>query len=69
MGATWTAGWTQSDFSGINSSYLMARHEIASDVTAALNLTLTKGVALRPQISYVKNHSNAALYAYEKMLR
>lgn len=67
VGGYLTAGWTQSDFSGINSSYLMARHEIASDVTAALNLTLTKGVALRPQISYVKNHSNAALYAYEKV--
>lgn len=61
------AGVTQSEYGGINSSYLFSRSESTFDATVALNWTMAKGVALRPQMSYIKNKSNAALYAYEKL--
>lgn len=32
----------------------------------ALNWSVAKGVALRPQVSYIKNVSNATLYSYDK---
>lgn len=66
LGGYITAGATRSIYTGNNSSYLFARHETSYDLALAVNWALAKGVALRPQVSYVKNSSNAALYAYDK---
>lgn len=66
LGGYITAGATRSTYSGDNSSYLLARRETSYDIAMALNWTMFKGVALRPQVSYLKNASNAALYAYDK---
>ena len=66
LGGYLTAGVSRSTYSGINSSYLISRRETAADLTFALNWTFAKGLSLRPQFSYIKNNSNAELYAYDK---
>lgn len=66
LGGYITGGATRSDYTLQNSSYLAARRETLYDLTAALSWSLGKGISLRPQVSLVKNDSNAELYAYKK---
>ena len=66
LGAYLTTGATHSVYSGNNTSYQFARNETTYDLTMALNWSVAKGVALRPQVSYIKNVSNATLYSYDK---
>ena len=66
LGGYVTTGATHSIYSGNNTSYQFARNETTYDLTMALNWAFAKGVALRPQLSYIKNVSNATLYSYDK---
>ena len=66
LGGYVTTGATHSVYSGNNTSYQFARNETTYDLTMALNWAVAKGVALRPQLSHVKNVSNATLYSYDK---
>jgi tetratricopeptide (TPR) repeat protein len=65
-GAYVSAGLTSSKYAGTNPYYAVKRDETLADVTLGLTWSLGKGLSLRPQISSIKNTSNAELYAYEK---
>ena len=64
--STSSTGATRSAYQGINSSYLKSRHEMLYDLSLGLTWTLDKGVSLRPMLTYIRNHSNAELYSYNK---
>jgi len=66
LGGYISGGVTRSNYTGLNTSYQFPRRETLYDLTFALSWALGKGVTLRPQVSYVKNDSNAQLYTYEK---
>jgi outer membrane protein len=66
VGAYATLGATASKYAGMNTLYGIARNETLYDVALGLTWSLRKGLSLRPQLSQVKNDSNAALYAYDK---
>jgi tetratricopeptide (TPR) repeat protein len=66
LGGYVTGGVTWSDYTRANSYYLKPRSETLHDLTVALTWTVSKGISLRPQLSYTKNYSNAQLYAYDK---
>ena len=66
LGGYVTAGASFSKYSGTNSLYNLSREESLYDLALGLTWSLTKGVSLRPQLSYVKNVSNAELYSYDK---
>jgi hypothetical protein len=66
IGGYVTTGVTASKYSGINSLYLFSRDENMVDVAMGLTWSVAKGVSIRPQVSYVKNTSNAELYSYDK---
>jgi hypothetical protein len=46
---------------------LYAREEVLYDVAMGLTWTVAKGLSIRPQLSLVKNTSNADLYSYDKV--
>ncbi len=66
LGGYLTAGATYSKYAGINTLYGIARDETLYDLALGLTWTVSKGLSVRPQISYVKNSSNAELYSYDK---
>ena len=66
LGGYVTAGATYSKYSGLNAYYGISRDESTLDVALGLTWTLSKGFSVRPQVSYVKNNSNADLYTYDK---
>jgi hypothetical protein len=66
LGGYVTGGASRSVYRGNNTYYLVPRRETLYDFAAALTWSLQKGISLRPQLTYLKNTSNAALYAYNK---
>ncbi len=66
LGGYVTAGATYSKYAGVNDLYGVSRDESTLDVALGLTWTLSKGFSVRPQVSYVKNNSNADLYTYDK---
>jgi outer membrane protein len=66
VGGYITAGATFSKYAGTNTLYGISRDESLYDLALGLTWTITKGVSVRPQLSYVKNNSNAELYSYDK---
>lgn len=65
-GAYVTFGATSAKYAGINSLYGISREESLYDLSLGVTWTVTKGVSVRPQLSYVRNVSNAELYGYDK---
>jgi hypothetical protein len=66
LGGYVTAGATYSKYSGINELYGISRDETTFDLSLGLTWSIAKGMSVRPQLSYVKNNSNAELYIYDK---
>ncbi len=66
LGGYVTSGASFSKYSGTNSLYNLTREETLYDLGLGLTWSLGKGLSLRPQLSYVKNVSNAELYSYDK---
>ena len=66
LGGYVTGGASRSTYRGKNTYYLISRRETLYDFAAALTWSLQKGISLRPQVTYLKNTSNADLYAYNK---
>ena len=66
VGAYVTTGATHSVYERENTSYLKKRREMLYDVGLGVTWSVAKGMSLRPQLSYVKNRSNAELYSYKK---
>lgn len=62
VGVFLTGGATYSTYSDFNSSFLVTRKEALYDLAAGVTFALQKGVALRPQITYVRNDSNIELF-------
>jgi len=61
-------GATYSNYSGINTLYLIQRSEVMHDLSLGLSWNMGKGISLRPQLTIIKNNSNdAELYTYEKV--
>ena len=67
LGGYVTAGATRSEYGGINTLYALQRVENLYDLTFGMTWSIGKGVSVRPQVSYIKNDSNAQLYSYEKL--
>jgi hypothetical protein len=67
LGGYVTTGATRSEYLGVNTLYAVQRTETMFDFTIGMTWSVAKGVSLRPQISYIKNDSNAELYAYDKL--
>ena len=67
LGAYVSAGATASRYAAVNPLYLYAREEVLYDVAMGLTWTVAKGLSIRPQLSLVKNTSNADLYSYDKV--
>ena len=61
-----TTGSAYSKYSGTNILYGVSREESFTDFALGATWTLRKGVSVRPQVSYIRNSSNADLYAYDK---
>ena len=66
IGAYVTVGATHSAFEEENTLYLKERREMLYDLGLGVTWSVAKGMSLRPQLSYVKNRSNAELYSYKK---
>ncbi len=66
VGAYVSAGATQSKYALVNPLYLFAREETLYDLAIGVTWTVAKGVTVRPQLSYVRNNSNAELFSYDK---
>ncbi|MDZ7937420.1 MAG: surface lipoprotein assembly modifier [Rhodoferax sp.] len=66
LGAYLSAGATMSRYGGINTLYGISREESLYDIALGMTWSLRKGLSLRPQLSYLKNVSNAELYSYDK---
>ena len=66
VGAYVTLGATQSSYAATNPLYLISRDESLQDLTLGMSVGIAKGLTLRPQLSLVRNSSNAELYAYDK---
>jgi hypothetical protein len=67
LGGYATAGLTYAKYSGTNTLYAIARDESLYDVALGMTWTLSKGFSVRPQITFLKNNSNAELYSYDKV--
>lgn len=67
VGGYVTAGATYSKYAGINTLYQVNRDETLYDLALGVTWTLAKGLSMRPQLSWLKNNSNAELYAYDKV--
>ena len=65
-GAYISTGLTSSKYAGVNPYYAVKRDETLADLTVGLTWSLGKGLSLRPQVSMIKNTSNAEVYAYDK---
>lgn len=66
IGGYVTAGATYAKYAGINTLYGVSRDETMYDLALGLTWTLAKGLSMRPQVSFVRNNSNAELYTYDK---
>jgi hypothetical protein len=66
LGGYVMAGASFSKYSGTNIFYNLNRDESLYDLALGLTWYLSNGLSLRPQLSYVKNVSNADLYSYDK---
>lgn len=66
IGAYVSAGATYSKYALANPLYLFAREETLYDLALGVTWAVAKGVSVRPQLSYVKNSSNAELFSYDK---
>ena len=66
LGGYISAGATFSDYAAVNPLYLFSRSETLYDLALGLTWAVAKGVSVRPQLSYIKNNSNAELYSYDK---
>ncbi len=66
LGGYATLGATYAKYSGTNTLYGVSREESLYDLALGLTWTVAKGLSIRPQLSYIKNTSNAELYAYDK---
>ncbi|HEY5764065.1 MAG TPA: porin family protein [Rhodocyclaceae bacterium] len=62
VGAFVTGGATGSSYDTFNDSFLVTREETLYDAAAGVTFALKKGVALRPQLTYVRNKSNIVLF-------
>lgn len=65
-GAYVTFGATRAKYAGTNSLYGFAREESLYDLSLGVTWAVSKGVSVRPQLTYVRNVSNAELYGYDK---
>lgn len=65
-GAYVTFGATRARYTGTNSLYGFAREESLYDLSLGVTWAVSKGVSVRPQLSYMRNVSNADLYGYDK---
>lgn len=66
LGGFVSVGATRSTYSKSNSLYLFPREESLYDLALGLSWVMHKGVTLRPQLVYIRNDSNAELFAYDK---
>jgi tetratricopeptide (TPR) repeat protein len=62
VGAFLTGGATESSYDRFNDAFLVTREETLYDAAMGVTFALKKGVALRPQLTYVRNKSNIALF-------
>lgn len=65
-GAYVTFGATRARYVGTNSLYGFAREESLYDLSLGVTWAVSKGISVRPQLSYMRNISNAELYGYDK---
>lgn len=66
LGGFVSVGATGSVYARDNALYLTQRKENLYDVALGVTWNLRKGIALRPQLVYIRNDSNAELYTYTK---
>lgn len=66
LGAFFSTGASFSRYDLENALFLATRREKLYDATLGFNYALTKGLVLRPQLTYLKNDSNVELYSYDK---
>jgi tetratricopeptide (TPR) repeat protein len=57
---------TPAKYSGINTLYGISRDESLYELSLGVTWTVVKGLSVRPQLTYIKNTSNAELYSYDK---
>jgi hypothetical protein len=67
LGGYITAGATYAQYQGVNTYYLVKRDETLYDIAMGVTWTVSKGVSVRPQLSVLRNNSNAELYTYDKV--
>jgi outer membrane protein len=66
VGAFFLAGAQRGKYKDFNDSFGDRRRETLYDVAAGITWTLAPGFSLRPQVVYIKNDSNLAIFEYEK---
>jgi tetratricopeptide (TPR) repeat protein len=66
LGAYLSVGATASKYQFEGDYYPFIREETLYDLALGLTWTVAKGVSVRPQLSYLRNNSNAELYSYDK---
>ncbi len=64
LGGYASVGATYSRYSGTNSLYLVSRDESLYDISMGMSMSIGKGLSVRPQLSFVKNTSNADLRVF-----
>jgi hypothetical protein len=60
------AGVQRGKYSQVNVLFDTTREDRLYDVTTGLTWSIAKGWSLRPQLVYYKNHSNIALFEYDR---
>jgi outer membrane protein len=66
IGAFFIAGAQRGKYSEVNSLFGFKREDTLYDAAAGVSWAFAKGWALRPQVLYFKNNSNAPLFEYDR---
>lgn len=61
-----SAGGQRGDYKQQNATFLTTREDKLRDAVAGLNWRFTNDWSLRPQVLYIRNNSNIAIYAYKR---
>ena len=66
IGAFFLAGAQRGKYAKVNPLFDFQREDTLYDVAAGVSWSFAKGWALRPQVLYFKNNSNAPLFEYDR---
>ncbi len=66
VGAFFLSGAQQGKYKEVNGAFGEKRKDTLYDVVAGVSWTFAPGWSLRPQLIYIKNDSNIALFEYER---